>query len=508
MRVCWVYILRMGLGWLLVAGSAWGGSNLLILIADDVGLDSLPFSSPNAGGSFPPVPNVAALAAGGVVFNQGYAYPTCSPTRAAMLTGRYGFRTGVLSPNSSDQFSGEEYTFPEAFDDQALGYAMASFGKWHLGGGSLGPNELGGWDHFSGVLGGAVPNFFDWTKVVNGVSVSLVDAYATSEHVDDALAWIGARGETNWVVWMGFTAAHTPLHKPPVALHGYDDLSGTSADISAQPRLYFEAMIEALDSEIGRLLAGIDTNETTIVFVGDNGTSSATIEAPYDIARRAKGSLYEGGTHVPFVIAGADVVAGGRSVDTVVHVADLFATLIELGGGRVPSTGVDSRSLVPFLRNELFGDGDGLVLVESDWLQRGQATGRAVRDARYKLIEMNQSVVGFCDLWVESLEASNLLGGGLSSEQLVAYARMTNYLEEASAGRVSPFSMGASVVEGVLRVEWESEPFRSYSLRAAEVLMGGVFSEVVVSNLPASPPLNAWVVPVGERQRFFRVEAE
>jgi hypothetical protein len=68
--------------------------------------------------------------------------------------------------------------------------------------------------------------------------------------------------------------------------------------------------------------------------------------------------------------------------------------------------------------------------------------------------------------------------------------------------------MGASVVEGVLRVEWESEPFRSYSLRAAEVLMGGVFSEVVVSNLPASPPLNAWVVPVGERQRFFRVEAE
>ena len=113
------------------------------------------------------------------------------------------------------------------------------------------------------------------------------------------------------------------------------------------------------------------------------------------MARRAKGSRYEGGTHVPFVIAGADVVAGGRSVDTVVHVADLFATLIELGGGRVPSTGVDSRSLVPFLRNELFGDGDGLVLVESDWLQRGQATGRAVRDARYKLIEMNQSVVGF-----------------------------------------------------------------------------------------------------------------
>ena len=118
--VCWLSV------------SAGAGHNLLILIADDLGLDGLSFSNADAGASFPSVPHLESMADEGVVFTRAYTYPTCSPTRAAMLTGRHGFRTGVLSPSSSGAFSAEEHTFPEAFAYQALGYATASFvsGIW------------------------------------------------------------------------------------------------------------------------------------------------------------------------------------------------------------------------------------------------------------------------------------------------------------------------------------------------------------------------------------------
>jgi len=381
--------------WMLLVVSCWlslsvgAGHNLLILIADDLGLDGLPFSNGDAGASLPPVPHLQSLADEGVVFTRAYTYPTCSPTRAAMLTGRHGFRTGVLSPSSASAFSTEEHTFPEAFSFQELGYATASFGKWHLGGDALAPNEVGGWDHFSGSLSGGVSDFYNWTKVVNGVETELVGQYATEVNVDDALAWIAAQGETNWVVWMGFNAVHTPLHTPPNEMHSYDALSGTDEDIAANPRPYYEAMTEALDYQIGRLLAAVDSNETTVVFLGDNGTPSQTIQPPYDIARRAKGSLFEGGTHVPFVMWGADVVEGGRSVDAVVHCVDLFATLIELGGGRVPFSGVDSRSLVPLITNDVAVWEAGTVYTASDMLQAGNATGRALRSERYTFIEIN-----------------------------------------------------------------------------------------------------------------------
>lgn len=401
--------------------------NVLLIIGDDIGLDSLHISNTNTNASYPPIPTIQSLAQNGILFSNGYAYPTCSPTRSSILTGRYGYRTGVLSPGSSDNFSSDEYTLPEIFADQALGYELASFGKWHLGGGDLGPNELGGWPHFAGSLSGGLPNYRRWTKVINGASTDVTNAYATRENVTDAIAWINAQGSSNWFAWIGFNAAHTPLHSPPADMHSYDL---TALDSSITPRPFFEAMVETMDYQIDRLLDSIDTNDTTIIFLGDNGTSSNVIEPPYDIAGRAKGSLYEGGTHVPFLIYGADVVHGGRTNDSVVHCADLFATIIELAGGTVPpNTSHDSRSLVPILEDTAFLPSEECILVESDSIQGGSTSGRAIRNNQYKLIRVVGDADQFFDMNVDVLESSNLLSGSLTVHEQEVYETLSAKLD-------------------------------------------------------------------------------
>ncbi|WP_372808858.1 sulfatase-like hydrolase/transferase [Pontiella sp.] len=406
--------------------------NILVIIADDIGLDSLSRWNSDASASFPPVPTIEALAGRGITFTQAYANPTCSPTRAAILTGRNGWRTGVLSPSSSD-LPASETTLPELFAEQQLGYELASFGKWHLGGGDSGPNDIGGWPHFSGSLGGALGlesqprTYYNWTKVVDGVSTALTDAYATSENVTDAVDWIGEQGTNRWFAWIGFNAAHTPYHKPPADLHTYSLPVGAPTN---NPRPHFEAMIESMDTEMGRLLAGIDTNETTIIFLGDNGTAADVIQPPYDITGRAKGTLYEGGTHVPMIVAGPDVVDGGRTNDSVVHCADLFATILELAGGTLPASGgEDSRSLVPILGNQPFAPANDWILMESDALLANTTTGRAIRNDQYKLIRMVGRADKFYDMGADPLESTNLLDGTLSAAEQAVYDAFSAQLD-------------------------------------------------------------------------------
>lgn len=421
--------------WALVLLCSWrvgaAPRNVLLIIADDIGIDSLHLYNDDPAASFPPIPNIQSLAEQGILFENAYAYPTCSPTRSSIMTGRYGFRTGVLSPQSSD-LPASETTLPEIFAQQAeLDQPIASFGKWHLGGGNSGPNVLGGWPHFSGAIGGGLRNFRNWEKVINGVSTNVTMTYATRDNVNDALDWMDAQGTNNWLMWIGFNAAHTPLHKPPNGLHSYT-LSGDSADVEANPRPYFEAMVEAMDTQIGLLLASVDFNETTVVFLGDNGTARSVIQPPYDIPRRAKGSLYEGGTHVPMIVAGDAVVNGGRTSDAVVHCVDLFATMIELAGGTAPE-GVDSRSLVSILQNQTFTPAETAIFLGSDNLNVGSTgVGRAIIDPPYKLIRVEGLADEFYHLENDPLESSNLLLSSLSSGEQQAYDALSAKLESAT----------------------------------------------------------------------------
>lgn len=342
-----------------VISAAATPKNILLIIADDYGVDSSPlYNSTNNGASLPPTPNIVSLAQSGVLFRNAYANPVCSPTRACLLTGRYSFRTGVedvVAGAGSATLSASEFTLPEAFAaNSALGYNLAQFGKWHLANGPNTPNTIGGWTNFAGSLIGAITSYTNWTKTVNGVS-GITTNYATTDLVNDAMSWIQARGTNPWFAWVAFNAPHTPLHLPPTNLcPHYATLSGTASDITANPRKYFEAMTEAMDTEIGRLLTSVDRANTHIIFLGDNGTQGV-VQPPYP-ANRDKGTLYEGGIHVPFIIAGPSVMNPGRTNDTPVGAVDVFSTILDMAGINRATTipthlTIDGQSLLPLLTN-------------------------------------------------------------------------------------------------------------------------------------------------------------
>jgi len=334
--------------------------NVLILVADDLGQDQLGLYGWTDAA---PTPNLAALAAGGVLFWNAWALPTCSPTRATLQTGRHAFRTGIgaviPAHGGGPGLPLDEVTLPELLDLGTGGaYAHAAIGKWHLGtsrvGGDLAPNQAG-YAHFAGSLEGQIERYDHWRRVEDGVAAH-TSRYATSVCVDDALAWIHAQSRP-WLCVVSFQAPHAPFHRPPAGLHTQAlpaaDPRENCGDAGGDPRPFVRAAVQALDTEIGRLLVGLPSGalaRTTVFFLGDNGSESCIARPP--TTNRAKGTLYESGLRVPFLAAGRGVTARGTST-ALVGVVDLFATVAELAGidlaATLPGHVLDSVSLVPCL---------------------------------------------------------------------------------------------------------------------------------------------------------------
>jgi arylsulfatase A-like enzyme len=249
-------------------------------------------------------------------------------------------------------------------------------------------------------------DYFSWMKSTNGV-LSNSTTYATTDLVNDAVAWINARNAASqpWIAWVAFNAPHSPFHVPPTNLHGYGANPATNL-------LKYRAAVQSMDTEIGRLLGAVNSATTDIIFVGDNGTPGQVIQPPYDNAH-SKDTLYEGGTRVPFIIKGPSVAGGGRTDASLVHVVDLFSTILELAGVPLPTdVTLDSKSLKPILAG--LGDESRRRLYIDQFDQNATTTGgRAIRDDRYKLIRLNTGVDHFYDLQSDPAEASNLLAGGI-----------------------------------------------------------------------------------------------
>lgn len=343
--------------------------NVLILMADDLGLDQL--ACYGLGASPAPTPNLDQLAASGVRFLNAWSQPTCSPTRATLQTGRYGFRTGmgeVVQPGDAFGLPLAEVTLPEMLDLGTGGaYAHAMIGKWHLGspqtGGDLAPN-LAGYGHFAGSLEGQIERYDHWRRVVNGVA-GYSSRYATSVCVDDALVWIHAQSRP-WLCFVAFQAPHAPFHRPPPGLHTQSLPPGIPADTCTlpgpDPLPFYRAAVQAMDTEIGRLLGSLPSGErerTTVIFLGDNGSESCVTRPPF--AAPAKGSLREAGVRVPLIVAGPSVVRPGVA-PALVNTSDLFATVAELAGvdlaATLPGLALDSVSFAPSLRDPAAGGRD------------------------------------------------------------------------------------------------------------------------------------------------------
>ncbi|MGE3739533.1 MAG: sulfatase-like hydrolase/transferase [Geminicoccaceae bacterium] len=429
--------------------------NVLLILADDYGIDVTEYypaadrrtTKPLA----PKTPNLAALSKQGIIFRNAWAEPSCSPSRATIFTGRYAFRTGIGKPVPQDLsspppvLSADEFSLPEAFAASGRNYYLAHVGKWHLSRGIDDP-RIHGWPHFTGPHPDLahLPDYFDWPKVVDGVEVNPHEhTYATTDEVNDALAAMSAAKTAGqpFFIWLALSAPHSPYQKPPNDLHTRDSLPATGTS-KALRRSYYEAMIEAMDTEIGRLLKSVDLATTTVIFLGDNGTPNEVTASPYS-PDHAKLRVYEQGVRVPMIVAGSGLKKPGRKLTQLVNTVDIYPTVLQLAGID-PATVLAGRKIdgVSFLRYIDNSSGAAIrpyAFAEKFDLLWNEKTEYAIRDPRYKLIErvadLKWPAREFFDLKKDPYEKKNLLKKKLTNAQKKKLNKLNSELDKLIATR-------------------------------------------------------------------------
>ncbi|WP_144058661.1 sulfatase-like hydrolase/transferase [Rhodopirellula sp. SWK7] len=303
--------------------------NIVILLADDLGWGDVGYHGGSA-----QTPNIDRLAAEGVRLNRFYAYPACSPARAAMLTGRFPGRYGISGPvrPRDEGLPVGEQLLPEVF--QKAGYQTSLIGKWHLG--QLTNAEAHpirrGFDQFYGFMDASVDYFqhtglrgqIDWQRNERTISE---DGYSTDLLADEAVRQINARNKRKpFCMVVSFNAPHTPFQAPEKLISKYrsrlDERAATYA-----------AMVDSMDQGIGRILTAIDKqhlrDDTIVVFTSDNGAVRTGTNEPF---RGQKREVYEGGIHVPCVIRAPGLLKAGTENEQLSAIHDLFLTLAEAAG--------------------------------------------------------------------------------------------------------------------------------------------------------------------------------
>lgn len=391
--------------------------NILLIIADDMGLDASRCYS--VGDQQAKMPNIEAMCDTGLVFENAYSAQVCSPTRAMIMTGKYGFRTGVGAAIPRDGAHGLSAEEPSLFDIIAgTNYRSNLIGKWHLAGDAESldhPERMGVSDYF-GIFRGRARDYSDFPAVSGGKQVRVTE-YATTTLTNRAIDWIDDRDtDQPWFLWLAYNAPHAPFHLPPADLHSAGDLPADEETITANRLPYYNAALEALDTEIGRLFASLNeaTRDNTVtMFIGDNGTPNQVTRGFYG-DHDAKGTIFEGGTHVPLVVTGPGVKSG-RS-EAFVAAVDLFTTIAGLTGAEAPE--VDGHDFAPAFAGE--NTERDYIYVEhfsEDEPTRSDVYGWAIREGDYKLVAEEGVEPVLYDLAADPREAVNLLADDVSSEE-------------------------------------------------------------------------------------------
>ncbi|MBL4604532.1 MAG: sulfatase-like hydrolase/transferase [Flavobacteriaceae bacterium] len=379
--------------------------NILLVIADDLGKDATPNFT--EGSIKPNMPTLQSLMNSGITFVNLWSYPVCTPTRASILTGKYGSKTGVLEVG--DIISTAETSLQEYIDTNTGNeYATAIVGKWHLSNTISDPTTMG-IDYYAGLLNGGVQSYTNWNLVENGQS-NISTEYTTTKFTDLAIDWVSNQTKP-WFLWLAYNAPHTPFHLAPINLHSQGNLPTDQASIDANPMPYFMSAVEAMDSELGRLLNSMSTEEranTIIIFIGDNGTPNQVAQFPYS-AMRAKGSIYQGGVNVPMIVSGIGVNRMGVKEDALTHTTDLFATIATIAGASVQQIN-NSTSFHGLLSDANANERDFVYTERSN-----NGVSYAIRNADYKLIVDDNGVQEFYNLITDPYENSNLIGTTLDA---------------------------------------------------------------------------------------------
>lgn len=371
--------------------------NVIFILIDDLGYADVAFHGGNA-----PTPHIDRLARDGVELAQHYVAPVCSPTRVALMTGRFWSRFGVTAPHSGRAMRWDTITLPRAL--QSVGYETCISGKWHLG--SLpewGPNHFGFQHSYGSLAGGVSPwNHFykqgpysqTWHRNEKFVSET---GHVTDLIAQEATRWIESRGKQPFFLYVPFTAVHLPIKEPS------EWVERVPATITGEMPRHYAACVMHMDDAVGRIVAAVDKlgqrDNTLIVFTSDNGGSWAEnndLKYPDDHCpngkllgnnhpwRGQKGDLYEGGIHVAAIANWPGRLRPGK-FNSPVHIADWMPTLCAWAGykptrdlrwdGRDISTAItEQSSLAP---RPLYWTAPGF-------------RARAVREEDWKLIVSNE----------------------------------------------------------------------------------------------------------------------
>ena len=366
--------------------------NIVYILADDLGWKDVGFH-----GSDIRTPTIDTLAKEGARLEQFYAQPMCTPSRAALMTGRYPFRYGlqtlVIPSAGTYGLATDEWLLPQAL--KAAGYETAIVGKWHLGHADrrYWPRQRG-FDHQYGPLLGEIDYFThaahgtrDWYRDNKPVQE---EGYVTQLLGRDAVRLIERHDpKVPLFLYLAFTAPHAPYQAPKEYLDRY-------AHVADPARRAYAAMTTAMDDEIGKVLAALERKgmrENTIVFFGsDNGgprsakftgeidMSKSTIPADNGPYRDGKGSYYEGGTRVVALLNAPGRVKAGTVVDGPIHVVDMYPTLAGLAGASLAKCKpLDGMNVWPAIA-------DGMPSPRHEVVYGIEAFRAALREGDWKLV--------------------------------------------------------------------------------------------------------------------------
>ena len=407
--------------------------NILFILIDDMGWRDLACT----GSPFYETPNIDRLAAQGMCFTQAYAAcPVCSPTRASILTGKYPAELGLTNwidgsgeshPNRGrlidapyiDHLPLSEHTIAAALREG--GYATWHVGKWHLGGEEHYPDRqgfdinIGGWS-----IGAPWRGYFspwDFPTLADGPE----GEHLTDRLTDEAIGLLeqhAAHSDAPFFLNLWYYAVHTPIQAKPELVAKYEEkarrlgLDRVDAIVEGehfpcehkrhlrvqrrvvQSDPVYAAMIETLDTNMGRLLDALErlgmAENTLVMFTSDNGglatsEGSPTCNAPL---AEGKGWMYEGGTREPLLVRWPAVVRAGSECHTPVTSPDFYPTMLEAAGlPLLPEQHVDGVSFLSRLRGEEGEDRGPLFWHYPHYGNQGGAPGSSVRAGDWKLIE-------------------------------------------------------------------------------------------------------------------------
>ena len=377
--------------------------NILLIIADDMGIDSTPGFGINE--DLPVTPTLDSFREKGLSFTNCWAAPQCSPTRAAIMSGKFGIKTGVMRPPLILETS-HTSLFTKIKEHSITDYSMGLIGKWHIGGSSTSnyshPKDSGV-PYYEGVFTSQVPDYYSWTKVNSDGVEEQVDEYATTHLTNNAISWIENQTKP-WFLWLAHVAPHKPFQTPP---------EGTYTTTPSNNRTTYLSMIENLDYEINRLISSMNSEtleNTVIIFIGDNGTPGQANN--YWPSGHAKASIYEGGIRVPLIIAGKSIERINEVETSLVQATDLHATILELAGVPLLGGTDNSLSLKPVLS---FANQVSKNINYTDY-ESSDIELWATRNDTYKLIEDENGREEFYNIIIDLKEETNLIGN-LTTEQ-------------------------------------------------------------------------------------------